>query len=316
MLRTIAMTRDLNIVTDVPLDRLAEPNIAWYWVDFDAPSEEEANLLDSHFHFHHLAIEDCFQLLQRPKLDHYEDFHFFILHAINQQSVQAEEMNLFLGQHFVVTFHLKPCKEIEEVWARFLEFDNMANKGPIDVLYSILDKLVDNYFPSLYQIEDYLNELDSNTKNKSIETLVDEVFDVRSSLLKLRKTVLPMRDLLYRILNSSKIDGVKEHLVYFSDIYDHLLKLSEMIESNREMTADMRDSYISINSNRMNRIMKTLTVMTSVFIPLTFIASIYGMNFTYMPELSWRWGYYGVLMVMVSVGSGMLLWLWLKGWFK
>jgi magnesium transporter len=100
------------------------------------------------------------------------------------------------------------------------------------------------------------------------------------------------------------------------DIHDHLLKLSEMIESNREMTADIRDSYISLNSNRLNTIMKTLTVLTSIFIPLTFIASIYGMNFEYMPELTWRFGYFGVLGVMFVVGFSMLMGLWLKGWFK
>ncbi len=179
-----------------------------------------------------------------------------------------------------------------------------------------MDKLVDNYFPTLYQIEDQLNEIESNVNNESVEKLMEAVFDIRSNLIKLRKTVLPMRDLLYRVINSEKIDGVKEQLVYFTDIYDHLLKLSEMIESNREMTADMRDSYISINSNRMNTIMKTLTVMTSIFIPLTFIASIYGMNFEYMPELTWRWGYFGVLGVLLGVGSIMLFGLWRKGWFR
>ena len=125
-----------------------------------------------------------------------------------------------------------------------------------------------------------------------------------------------MRDLLYKVINTDKINGVKEHLYYFTDIYDHLLKLSEMIESNRDVTADMRESYDSINSYRMNTIMKTLTVMTSIFIPLTFIANIYGMNFEYIPELKWHWGYFGALGAMVAIGLGMIVWLWRKGWFK
>jgi magnesium transporter len=121
---------------------------------------------------------------------------------------------------------------------------------------------------------------------------MNQVFDIRSRLLKLRKTIVPMRDFLYRTLNSERIEGLKALHVYFADVYDHLLKLSEMIDSNREMTSDMRDSYISLSSNRMNTIMKTLTVITTIFMPLTFVAGIYEMNFAYMPELTWRWGYF------------------------
>ena len=316
MLRTIAVTNDLKVITDISIPDLTDSNIKWFWVDFNSPTEEETKLLETHFHFHPLAIEDCLHLLQRPKLDHYDDDHFFVLHAINQKTLQAEEIDLFIGRNFVVSFHLLKSREIDDAWSRIIEHKNLSEKGHIYAAYTIMDKLVDNYFPTLYQIEDQLNEIESNVNNESVEKLMDAVFDIRSNLIKLRKTVLPMRDLLYRVINSEKIDGVKEQLVYFTDIYDHLLKLSEMIESNREMTADMRDSYISINSNRMNTIMKTLTVMTSIFIPLTFIASIYGMNFEYMPELTWRWGYFGVLGVLLGVGSIMLFGLWRKGWFR
>jgi magnesium transporter len=125
-----------------------------------------------------------------------------------------------------------------------------------------------------------------------------------------------MRDLLYRIINSERLAGQKDSLVYFTDIYDHLLKLSDMIESNREITADMRDSYMSINSNRMNKIMKTLTVSTSIFLPLTFLVGVYGMNFHNMPELSLPYGYYTLLIIMAIIGGGMILWFRKKGWFK
>lgn len=316
MLRTIAVTNDLKVITDISIPEHTDSNIKWFWVDFNTPTDEEIKLLETHFRFHPLAIEDCLHLLQRPKLDHYEDNNFFVLHAINQKTLQAEEIDLFIGRNFVVSFHLHKSREVDNAWSRIIKHENIAEKGHIYAAYTIMDNLVDNYFPSLYQIEDQLNEIESNVNNESVEKLMDDVFDIRSNLIKLRKTVLPMRDLLYRVINSEKIDGVKEQLVYFTDIYDHLLKLSEMIESNRELTADMRDSYISINSNRMNTIMKTLTVMTSIFIPLTFIASIYGMNFEYMPELTWRWGYFGVLGVLLGVGSIMLFGLWRKGWFR
>lgn len=124
-----------------------------------------------------------------------------------------------------------------------------------------------------------------------------------------------MRDLLYRILNSERLPDFKKHKLYFSDIHDHLLKLSHMIESSRDMTSDMRDSYLSVNSNRMNKNMIVLTVITTIFIPLTFIVGIYGMNFENMPELKWKYGYFLVLGIIAFVGISMFLWFKRKGWF-
>jgi magnesium transporter len=313
MIRTLAVTNDFRVLLDVPLSRLEGLDIDWYWVDFDRPTEEEALLLSSHFNFHPLAIEDCLHLLQRPKLDYYEGYDFFVLHTLNQTTLAPEEIDIFLGENFIVSFHLLSSLEIEMLRQKLNSDKSNVIKGSKYLFYQIMDKIVDEYFPNIYQLEDGLNELETQEAD---DKLIEEVYAIRSQLLKLRRTIFPMRELMYRILNSERVIIPKEERVYFMDIYDHLLKLSEMIESNREMTADIRDSYISINANRMNAIMKTLTVMTSVFIPLTFIASIYGMNFVYMPELSYRWGYYIVLFVMFIVGSSMILWLWKKGWFK
>ncbi|MFC0274909.1 magnesium/cobalt transporter CorA [Metabacillus herbersteinensis] len=313
MIRTFVVTNDFKLKKNVPLEHLSNTDVGWFWVDFDIPTDEEAKLLKSHFDFHPLAIEDCLHFLQRPKLDYYGEYDFFVLHRLNQTTLTPEEVDVFVGKNFIVTFHLSSSIEIQMVQERLIKEDNVLKKGAMYIFYLLMDKIVDEYFPNLYKIEDNLNELETKEANQD---LIESVFKIKSQLLKSRRTIFPMRELLYRILNSERLIIPKEERVYFMDIYDHLLKLSEMIESNLEMTNDIRDSYISLNSNRMNTIMKTLTVMTSIFIPLTFIASIYGMNFEYMPELTWRWGYFGVLGVMVGVGSGMLLWLWGKGWFK
>lgn len=316
MIRTLAFTHDEQLLTDVPLSSLSESHIKWYWVDFNVPTEEEAVLLDTHFRFHPLAVEDCYHLLQRPKLDHYENEHFFVVHAIHPNTYAAEEIDLFLGDRYIVTFHFKFSREIEDAWSRLLKQKTDAEKGHMYAAYLIMDNLVDQYFPCVYQIEEELNDIENNVSADSIQNLMDNVFDIRSKLLKLRRTVVPMRDLLYRVINSDRINDMEQLRVYFTDIHDHLLKLSEMIESNREMTSDLRDSYLSINSNRMNTIMKTLTVMTAIFIPMTFIASIYGMNFVHMPELELEWGYFAVLGIMFTIGGGLLLWFSRKGWFK
>ncbi|MBM7646285.1 magnesium transporter [Scopulibacillus daqui] len=313
MIRTLVLTDEFEIKQNVPLEALPDLRAAWYWVDFNCPDEEEAVLLDRHFHFHPLAVEDCYHFLQRPKLDYYDDYHFFVVHALNQKTLESEEVDLFVGHNFIVTFHYAPLKEIDIVWERVLSNREIWHHGSSYVSYMIIDKLVDGYFPAVYQIEDQLNEIEDKEANRG--SLMDEVFDIRSDLLKLRRTVVPMRDLLYRILNSDRLNIVKEQRAYYMDVHDHLLKLAEIIESNREITSDMRDNYLSLNSFRMNKIMITLTIISSVFIPLTFIAGVYGMNFDNMPELHWRYGYFMILGVMTLIGVLMVLWFKLKGWF-
>lgn len=313
MIHIFAVTEDYKILENPSIHRLEEPDISWYWMDFDCPTEDEIQLLQTYFHFHPLAIEDCLHFLQRPKHDFYGDYDFFVLHTLNQSSLEPEEVDVFIGASFIVTFHGAPSKAISEVRQRLVADESIRSKGPMYIHYLLLDNIVDEYFPVIYQLEDDLGEIESAEANRDS---IEEIYQFRSKLLKMRRTILPMQELLYRILNSERLVIPKEERMYFMDIYDHLLKLTEMIELNREITADIRGSYISINSNRMNSIMLTLTVITSIFIPLTLITGIYGMNFEYMPELSWHYGYFGVLGVMFLIAVSMAIWLWRKGWFK
>ncbi|GAB6991845.1 magnesium/cobalt transporter CorA [Paenibacillus pini] len=319
MIRTIAITHTHEVLTGIPLEKLQPDDYAWMWVDFNAPSPAESALLTTHFHFHPLAVEDCLHVLQRPKLDNYEDLQFFVLHALEPDSLRVVEVDVFLAHNLMVSFHSKVLQELDDAWEEIIQHAHDRKiwaRGPVSCAYNVMDKLVDRYFPSLYTIEDELAELESRGSSESVEDLMNQVFDLRGRLLKLRRTIVPMRDLMYRIVNSQHVQSNTEHKVYFADIYDHLLKLTDMIEADREMTADLRDSYISLNSNRMNSIMKTLTVITTIFMPLTLIAGIYGMNFVNMPELGWKYGYGAVLLLMFSLAFGMVIWFRKQGWFK
>jgi magnesium transporter len=316
MLRTIAVNHQKELMKDVPVIDLLTGDFVWFWIDFNRPTENETNLLRTPLNFHPLAIEDCISKLQRPKLDYYENYTFFVTHSLNSDTHSKEEINLFLNEKFIVTYHHQDSVEINEVWERVFFSKNPEEWDPYLILYHVLDKLVDNYFPIVYQIEDTLNEIDENSKNRSMKELLDDLYDTRHHLLALRHTVTPMRDLIYRMINSHRLTEIKQRSEYFSDIHDHLLKLTEMIESNRELTTDIRDSYLSLNSHETNRVMKVLTVITTIFMPLTFIAGIYGMNFENMPELKWKYGYFGTLLVMLAIGLGMFFSFKKKGWFK
>lgn len=314
MIHSLAITKDNQLLENLPLEQLTQDHIHWYWVDFVSPTEEEGKLLQHFFHFHPLAIEDCFNLLQRPKMDHYGDTQFFVLHAIDPKSLGAKEINMFVGPNFIVTFSLETLHVVEDARELIRTQHDSWHIGSLFAAHAVIDKIVDQYFPCVHFIEDDLNDLES--KNNELDDNMDQLFAIRSRLLKLRRTILPMRDLMYHIINSSRIPGLKEQVFYFSDIHDHLLKLTDMIESNREITADLRDSYISINSNRMNSIMTTLTVITVIFMPLTFIVGVYGMNFVNMPELRWQWGYFAVLGFMVALTGILYFWFKRKGWFN
>lgn len=316
MIRTVAITQDFELLKDLAVPELTAGDSLWYWIDFHNSNTDEIELLREPLHFHPLAIEDCIHTLQRPKLDYYEDHTFFVTQALNSSTMTRDEVDIFLGENFIVTFHHNPCPEIEEVYQRFTQTKNIEYWNPSLVFYHILDKMVDNYFPPVYQIEETLNEIDENSKGRTMEELLEDLFDTRHDLLSLRHTISPMRDLVYRIINSQRLPGIFERKEYFSDIHDHLLKLTEMIEANRELTTDIRDSYISLNSHETNHVMKVMTLFTTIFMPLTFIAGIYGMNFRYMPELGWKYGYFGALFLMFVIGTGMWLWFRKKGWFK
>ncbi|WP_445486523.1 magnesium/cobalt transporter CorA [Niallia sp. 03133] len=316
MINIMAITKEQKILTNISIEQLHKQSYDWYWIDFDQPEEHEIKYLSSPLCFHPLSIEDCLHNLQRPKIDYFEEYTFFVTHSLDAKTFEKGEVNFFVGDNYIVTFHDNPLIEINKVKQRLLHENNISNWTQFTVLYRLLDEIVDNYFPIVYEIEDFLTEIDENPQKKTMEVLLDDLFKTRHHLLSLRHTVVPMRDLLYKMINTNRLSDVWNKREYYSDIYDHLLKLTELIESNREITTDIRDSYLSYNSHHSNRIMQTLTVITTIFMPLSFLAGLYGMNFHYMPELQWRYGYFFLLAVMILIVIGMFTWFKRKGWFK
>jgi magnesium transporter len=316
MIRTLAVQSTGAVIYDLPLKELKKPDIKWYWVDFQDPTAEETKLLSKFFKFHPLAIEDCVEFVQRPKVDTYDTYLFVVMHSIQQKTLEAEELDLFVAKNYAVTFHKRSIRDLNNIWFKLKKDSLLQEGGPSLLMHQLMDHLVDEYFPPVYKLEDQLNEIEENTKDLTISELMEGVFDIRTDLYMLRRTIIPMRDLLYRIISSSSLKAYIKDEIYFQDIYDHLLKLVEMIDANRELSADIRDSYLSISSDRMNRVMMTLTVISSIFLPLTFIAGLYGMNFQYMPELTGKYNYFVVVAIMVFIAAGMIYFFAKMGWFR
>ncbi|MEH6939623.1 magnesium/cobalt transporter CorA [Bacillus sp. JJ664] len=314
MLQIIGMNKNKVIELNISLEEAKSSKYTWFWVDMNEPTQEEIQLLTTEFKFHQLAIEDCLEYVQRPKLDYYEGYHFLILHELQKLDLEETEIDIFVSDHFVVTFHMHRSPIISQV-LESVHTDRRASKSPLHLTHRIIDELVDSYFPLMYRLEDELADLEVDQMKKQVHNAVERLYDIRTDLSKLRRTILPTRDLLYRILNSNRFKDISEHRIYFEDIHDHLMKLSDMIEANRDLASDIRESYFSLSSEKMNGIMKTLTIISSFFLPLTFIVGLYGMNFHFMPELTWKYGYLFVLVIMGFVTLLMYIFFKRKGWF-
>lgn len=311
-----AITKDKELLVHQSLEDMDAEHIEWCWVDFFHPSKEEVQQLTHFFHFHPLSIEDCLDdLKQRAKIDYYDTYQFIIIHSIRQSDLRPLELDLFMGDKWLVSFHKQKIVELAEIWERF-QIDSNLQKSPFFLMHGLIDRVVDEYFPPIYSVENKLNTIEDNTKNEAVADLMDELFDLRADLSTLRRTIMPMRDLLYRMISSERLSYLKEQHLYFNDVYDHLLKLVEMLETYREFSSDIRDNYLSVNSNNLNTTMMTLTVITTIFMPLTFIVGLYGMNFNYMPELNWHYGYFFILVLMLSIAVLMFRYFVKKGWLR
>ncbi|MCY1028016.1 magnesium/cobalt transporter CorA [Mammaliicoccus sciuri] len=287
----------------------------WIWVDLNEPTKEESEILVDYFNFHPLSVEDATQVQQRPKFKQYDDYQFIVFHALDLKTLESEEVDIFIGDDFIVTFHRERYEEIDTI-KRKLFNETIEINEPKDILLHILDDIVDNYFPFIYDIEDKVfNFEDRHNLDITTKTLIDDTFDLRQELLIIKRTVQPMKDLVYRMREGKVLHLNEQQFLYITHINDHLMKQMEMVDSSREMTSDIRDNYISLNSFKMNNIMKILTIYSVVFMPLTLIAGIYGMNFTNMPELEWHDGYYIVLVIMAVIAMIMLIVFKKKRWF-
>lgn len=314
MLQTLMVLDNDEVLFNQPIDRIDPPSVKWYWVDFSEPSDKENLLLTDVYNFHHLAVEDCKYGLQRPKVDTYVNYRFFVIHSIFYESVKPHEINLFVGKHYLVSYHKEPNPLMEKIWQEFKENPKKAAKGLDYLLYIIIDHLVDQYFPLFCKIGEELEKLETKSFPHLTQQSINKIFKIRKKLLVLRRSLVPLQEVVRQIIHPEDLEWKTRYHVFFSDVYDNLTRLVEMTEFYRNMGLDLIESVASLNSQRVNRVMMVLTIITTIFMPLSFIAGIYGMNFEYMPELHWKYGYYAVLLFMVVIAGNMILWFRNKGW--
>ena len=290
------------------------------WVDMHKPSDDDDRVLLDIFRFHPLSVEDCRADRHHPKVEEFPDYLYFILHGVtaNTDSEQFNTIELdgFLGRNFVLTYHHEEFRSINGVKQTVRSSPVACQRGPAYLLYQILDQLVDFYAPVLDDFDESIVSLEDDIFSLTTpdNSILEQIQNLKRSILRLRRISGKQLNILYRISHGDFNFIPSDMMPYYRDIHDHLVRITDLAESYRDLIGGALDSYLSVVSNRTNDIMKVLTIFSAIMLPLTFIAGLYGMNFDNLPELHWQYSYYAVVGVMIVVAMGMLSFFWRKGW--
>ena len=278
------------------------------WLDVDEPTEESMALLGREFGFHELALEDCLHPHQRPKIEQYGHYFFLIAYgaSIGDGELVGHEMGVFVGHNYLVTVRKPPAFDVTEVLKRWDANVELVAEGGGYLLYILLDEIVDGYFDVLDVFQERTEEIEDRVFGERADTQTQSrIFEQKKGLSKFRRAVAPLRDVL-DVLQRRTVEVVTPKLEpYYRDVYDHVLRATDFVDGTRDLLSSALEANLSVISNRLNEVMKQLTAWAAIILVPTLIAGVYGMNFTHMPELRWRFGYPLALGLMVI--SGVLL---------
>ncbi|MBK8051409.1 MAG: magnesium/cobalt transporter CorA [Anaerolineales bacterium] len=324
MIRILYRANSGDVQVAVPFDRLADLYAAgegMLWVDMLAPSfAEYHHVLSEVFHLHPLAIDDAISDTHLPKLDDYGSYLYLVFHTVTlgnePMDIDTEEVDVFLGQTYLITMHDAPRRSIDRSWVADHHADHGLARGPAMLLYELLDSQIDTYMPIIDAFEDQLERLgdDIFTSKEKEQVLLNRLLTAKSSALRLQRILAPQRELLGRLASGEYSVIPHATRIYFRDVYDHLARMANLAEGTRDLAGSTIETHLALVNNRMNEVMKVLTIISTIFIPLSFVAGVYGMNFEFMPELTWRWGYLFVWLVFLAIAGGMLLFFRRRKW--
>ena len=299
------------IAADISELREEEGNIIW--ADVSDPTSRDFEELAEEFGFHHLSIEDCQNAHQRPKVEEYTGYYFIVLYEAElagpTDRLELRELNIFLGKNYLVTVHSRPIRAIATAARLWHEWTDRAEQGSGLLAYLLIDGIVDDYLPLLDIISERMDDLEDSIFGEWRAEVIEDIFSIKKKLLYLRRSITPLRDVFNTMLRREQPIFPRETHVYFQDVFDHLIRVADTIDSLRDMLSSTMDAYLSVSGNRMNKIMKRLTSISTILMSVTLIAGIYGMNFAFMPELRWRFGYVFALTSMVAVGVALYAYL-------
>jgi magnesium transporter len=291
---------------------------SFFWLDLGHPTEDDFRVLREVFKFHPLALEDSEQFDQRAKIDSYDNFVFIVVYGAGRDDDRLVEVHCFYSEHFLVTVHREDFPAFAEIRRRFGKRERVIGK-PSLLLYRVVDGLVDSFFPSLAAFDDRIDALEDAIFLKADDKQLQEIFQLKRQLVGMRKTVTPQRDAFASVMGGvAELPGLaEEDEQYFRDVYDHLIRISDLIDSYRDLLTGAMDVYLSTVSNRINAVMKQLTIIATIFLPLTFVTGFFGQNFNWMDSHIDSWP----MFLALGIGSeivalfALLAFFRRRGWF-
>jgi magnesium transporter len=303
-------------------EHLKEPDTL-VWLDLEAPDAAQVALLHEEFGFHPLAIEDAVKEHERPKVDAYSGYYLFIFYAAaynhgrgaGDPQIDLRGLNIFAGKNFIVTIHRRPIVQVTQTVARWQVPDSPLGNSVGGILHALLDAIVDDYFTLMDQVVDWVEDLEDQIFSRQREGSIEEIFSLKKDLLLLRRVVAPERDVLNVLLRQETAIFKPDGIIYMQDVYDHLVRVTDTIDTYRDLLSSALDSYLSLQSNQLNQLVKTLTLSSIILMACALIAGIYGMNFDFMPELHWPLGYPFALGLMLFIGLGLGLYFHSRKWW-
>jgi magnesium transporter len=289
------------------------------WLDMENVTNEDAELLSNSFHFHPLAVADCVSKdIHPPKIDDFEEYLFIIVHGINyrleSEVVETTEVALFLGKNYVVTSHDVPMRSISSTLDRIRKDGRPMHRGVDFLAHDLVDALVDNFMPTIEEMDRKSDQLEAEVLHEPRRETLTSIMQLKRSILALTRVLLPQREIMNGLSRGDYPFISERAQIYYRNIYDHLVRIEMLTAGLRDMAESVLSTYLSSVSNRMNEVMKVLTLIATIFIPLTFVVGIYGMNFANMPELEWRYGYFVILIVLAVIGVSLAVYFKRRRW--
>ena len=278
------------------------------WLHFDTPTEEELDFLKENFAIHHLTIEDIVNQNQRPKIEPFENYVYLAIHPLRREAkweIEPSELDLLLGRGWIVSVHYGPLPGLINNSQLHERIPAALGRGADFLLYTLVDLVVDSYFPIMDDVEDKIESLEDRLLLRAHPGDMNRLLSLKRSIVHIRRAVTPQREVLNQLTRHDFPFVRPENLVYFRDVYDHLIRIAEELDSLRDILSSVLEIHLASTSNQLNATMKRLTAYGTIFVMITAIAGIYGMNFKFMPELEWRYGYFVVLGVMAAISLGL-----------
>jgi magnesium transporter len=295
-----------------------KPSVTWINID-GVHQVEVIEKIGAHFGIHPLILEDIMHTVQRPKIEDFEDYIFVVVKMIyyddKKNDIEAEQLSIILGPNFVISFQEKEGDIFNPIRDRIRKAKGRIRKMKPDYLaHALLDTIVDHYFIVLEKLGEKIEGMEEELVTKPTPETLQSIHTLKRELIFLRKSIWPLREVVNVLERGESSLIHKSTVIYLRDVYDHTIQVIDTVETFRDMVSGMLDIYLSSMSNKMNEVMKVLTIIATIFMPLTFLAGLYGMNFKHMPELELPWGYPGLLVVMIVVGLAMVAYFRNKKW--